>query len=226
MAAMSAPAASLLPIFATPFAAVPLAVTAESNRALAQRLTALATAERRDPDAPSDPLLFRSREELFEWPDAAIANLRAEMLGGLCAAVQAANLCTEAEFAALAIQARARLLIVHPNGCVPVSSAALASWRAVYCVAAPAPPAGRLDSGTLRLYETRFGSMFSDASNVRLRPSFAAGHYAWRPGPGLMAVFPAPIPYEIALNRAAGDLILVSARVRFAHASQETLPAW
>lgn len=221
-----APAISLVPILATPFAVVPLTLSAEANRALAGRLTALATPERRDAAAPADTFLFRGREDLFEWPDAAVASLRGEMLGGLCAAVQATNLYSEAEFAELAVQLRARLLVVRPDGCVPIESASLASWRAIYCIAAPATPAGRADSGTLRVYETRFTSMFTDASNWRLRPPFTAGHHAWRPAPGLMAVFPGPVPYEIALNRASENLVLVSARARFAHPSHGTPSAW
>ena len=223
---MNLPALNLVPIFALPFAVVPLALSEEANRSLAARLTALATPERRDPGAPADAFLFRGREDLFEQPAQPLAQLRDEMLGGLCAAVQAANLYSEAEFAELGVQIRARLLLVRPDGCVPIESASLASWRAVYCVSAPAAAAVRPDSGTLRLYETRFGSMFTDASNWRLRPPFAAGHHAWRPTPGVMAVFPGPVPHEIALNRAAGDLVLVSARARFAHPNQGTPSAW
>jgi hypothetical protein len=43
-----------------------------------------------------------------------------------------------------------------------------------------------------------------------------------------MAVFPAWIPHEVALNRGDRDLILIIARVRFADPRVEgqTLPPW
>ena len=52
------------------------------------------------------------------------------------------------------------------------------------------------------------------------------GHYAWRPVPGQMAVFPAAITHEIALVRAAGALVIVTARVRFVASELAWMPPW
>jgi hypothetical protein len=41
-----------------------------------------------------------------------------------------------------------------------------------------------------------------------------------------MAVFPASVLHEIALNRAEANLCLVTARLRFAHAGQTATPPW
>jgi len=220
------PAAALLPIFATPFAEVALALDARLNESLAALLAARATEERRERDPRSDPLCYLSREDLFEWPDEPVATLRGELLAGLCSAVQATTLHSEAEFDQLGIQARARFAIIRPDGCLPAVSLALASWCAVYCVAAPPAPAGRADSGALRLYETRLGGMFADATTWRLRPPFAGGHHLWRPRPGSMAAFPAHLTLEIALNRGAGALVLVIVRARFANPGQQAAPPW
>ena len=66
----------------------------------------------------------------------------------------AANLYTEEQFDALGMQARARFAIVRPNGChCRRGSLPLASWCAIYCVAAPDPSPERADSAALRLYE-------------------------------------------------------------------------
>lgn len=223
---MSTPATTLMPIFATPFAAVPLGGAVELNPALAALFAERATDAHRDPSAPRDPRCFRSRDDLFEWPHEVVARLRAEMLSGLCDAVLAANLYSETEFDSLGMQARARFVIVRPDGCLPAATAPMASWYAVYCVSAPPPASARIDSGSLRLYAIRQATMFMDAANWRMRPPFGAGHHIWAPVAGQMAVFPAWVLHEIALNRTPGDLILVLARARFAHGGQTAMPPW
>lgn len=223
---MSAPAVSVIPIFATPFAAVPLAVPGAADGSLAQALKAWATEERRDPDVPRDPLCYRSHEKLFDSNDEWIAGLRREMLAALSVAVQATTLGTPQEFERLTVQARARLAIIRPDGCLPAASLSLASWCAIYCAAASPAPAERVLSGVLRLYEPRPGTMFLDGANWRLRPPFVNGHHTWRPLPGHMAAFPAWLAHEIALNRTDRDLVLVIARVRFANPGQEVGPPW
>jgi len=222
----NAPAATLMPIFATPFAEVALPVGSAWNESLAALLTARATEEHRDSGARPDPLCYLSREDLFEWPDEPIAALRSELLAALCPAVLAATLHTEAEFDQLGVQARARFAIIRPDGCLPAQTLALASWCAIYCAAAPPAPAGRADSGALRLYENRLGGMFADATTWRMRPPFAGGHHLWRPLPGSMAAFPAHMAHEVGLNRSDRDLVLVIARVRFANPGQQAAPPW
>jgi hypothetical protein len=226
MTAENAPAATLMPIFATPFAEVALRVANTLNESLAALLTERATEERREPAARRDPLCYMSREDLFDWQDEPVAALRGELLAAVCPAVLASTLHTEAEFDQLGVQARARFAIIRPNGCLPAQTLALASWCAIYCVAAPPAPAGRADSGVLRLYEGRLGGMFADATTWRMRPPFAGGHHLWRPQPGGLAAFPAHLAHEIALNRGDRDLVLVIARIRFANPGQQGAPAW
>jgi len=226
MAAQSAPAATLMPIFATPFAEIALPVESTLNDALAALLAARATEERRDLARQRDPLCYVSREDLFDWPDEAVAALRSELLAGLCPAVLATTSHTEAAFDQLGLQARARFAIIRADGCLPAESLALASWCAIYCVAAPPAPSGRVYSGVLRLYESRLSGMFADATTWSLRPPFAGGHHLWQPRPGSMALFPAHLPHEIALNRSGGDLVLIRVRVRFANPGQQEAPPW
>ena len=103
----------------------------------------------------------------------------------------------------------------------------MASWCAVYCVAAPPPAPARVDSAVLRLYAIRHATMYLDATNWRLREPFGVTHYVWPPVPGQMAVFPASTVHEVALNRAQADLLLVSARLRFAErGAQAAMPPW
>lgn len=226
MTAMNAPSCTLVPVFAVPFAVVQLAGVSALNGALATLLAARATEAHRDPETPPDPLCFRGREDLFDWQDEAVADLKQQMLSGLCSAVMAANLYSEAEFDTLGVQVRARFVLLRPDGCLGAANVPLASWCAVYCVAAPPPTPGRPDSGVLRLYALRQGAMFLDAANWRLRPPFGAAHHNWRPVPGQMAVFPASILHEVALNRTEADLLLITARARFAHGGDASMPPW
>jgi hypothetical protein len=223
---MTAPVPTLVPIFAIPVAVVPLAESAELNAVLGPLFSSQATETYRDPDLPRDPLCFRSREDLLEWPGEPIEQLKRSLLAGLCAAVKSASGYTEAEFGALRMQARARLTIVRPDGAVPAASAPMASWYACYCVASPRPSPGRADSGALRLYGVRGETSFIDAANWRLREPFSRSHYLWVPVPGRLLAFPASTVHEIALNRTGEDLVLVTVRARFAHAGQVALPAW
>ena len=217
---------TLVPIFATPFVVVSIGGPGDLNAALAPLILSRATEEYRDPSAARDPLCFRSREDLFEWDSEAVARLRWAMLDAVSRSVMAANCYPDAEFGALGVQARARFAIVRPNGGLPGTTAPMASWCAVYCIAAPPPAPARADSGALRLYAVRHASMFLDATNSELRAPFSVTHYVWRPVAGEMAVFPASILHEVALNRAGEDLLLVTARLRFVHRDQQAQPPW
>ena len=148
------------------------------------------------------------------------------MLAGVCAAVMAVNQYTETEFDALAVQIRARFVLLSPNGCLPAASAPMASWYAVYCVAAPTPTPSRADSAALRLYAIRDPTMFMDAGNWRLRPPFSGAHHLWVPTSGEMAVFPAGLTHEVALVRSTGTLTLVNVRARFVGSGGAWMPPW
>lgn len=216
----------ITPIFASPFAVVPVAGAEPLNAALAALLRDRADAAHRDPAQPEDPRCFRGREDLFEWREPEIVGLSRAMLAGACAAIMAVNLYSETEFDGLGVQARARFLIVRPDGCMPATTAPMASWYALYCVSAPRQAAARADSGVLRLYGARQVTMFMDAANWRLRAPYHTGHNTWQPVPGQMAVFPASLAHEVALNRTAEELLLVAARLRFAHPGQAAAPPW
>jgi hypothetical protein len=217
---------NLVPILATPFAAVSVPQAAALNAAVAGLLAERATPERADPAFRPDPLCFRSREDLFEWTDAPALALQQALLAGVCAAVMEANSYQAADFGKLGIQARARFAVVRPNGAIAAASAPLASWCAIYCVAAPPPAPARADSAVLRVYAVRGGMTFIDAANWSMRAPFGANHHIWRPVPGQMAVFPASMLHEVALNRAESDLVLVMLRARFAHPGPSSLPPW
>ena len=68
--------------------------------------------------------------------------------------------------------------------------------------------------------------MFSDATNTGMPAPYQAGHSTWRPVPGKLAVFPASITHEVALLRGKGELVLVTALLRFVAPGQTGVPWW
>jgi hypothetical protein len=210
---MSVATPLVVPILATPFGVVPLPQAEALNPALAALFAARMRAD--DARRQRSPLCYRSSDDLFDWPDDAVRQLTSGILEGVHSVVSAVNDLTPAQLDSFTLQARGWFTAVAPNGRVPAANYPLTSWCGIYCVEAPEISATRADSGLLRLYESRLGTMFADASNTAMRLPFRPGHYGWRPVPGQMAVFPASLTHEIALVRAAGQLVLVTVRVRF-----------
>ena len=222
---MSAAPPSVVPILATPFCIVPLPAVAALNATLAALFTersALPGAAA----ASSGPLCFQSRDDLLEWTEAPVVTAVGEMLRGVRSVVAAVNEFADGQLDTFGVQARAWFTIVRPDGTVPARLHPLTSWCAVYCVAAPEPSPTRYDSGVLRLYESRLGTMFSDISNAAMRLPFTPAHASWAPTPGQLAVFPGSVMHEIALLRSTLPLILLSARVRFVAPGQQGWSAW
>jgi len=220
---MNATPPLVVPILATPFGVVPLPEAAVLNPAL----TALFRAHRAADSSPqADPLCYRSRDDLLGWPEEPVRTLSAAIFRGVYAVVENVNEFTAAQLHALRLEARGWFTIVQPDGCVPAATYPLTAWCAIYCVAAPPPSPARVDAGALRIYETRLGTMFQDATNSLMKLPYKPSHCSWRPVPGYMAVFPASLTHEIALFRAIGELILVTVRIRFVGPGQQGMPRW
>jgi hypothetical protein len=224
---MNGPAPLVVPILATPFGVVPLPDAAAQNDALAALFAARMQA---DPHggAPksANPLYYRGRDDLLEWPDDPVRRLAQEIFRGVYAVVSAVNELNADTLRTFKLEARGWFSVVQPDGCIAGTSYPLTSWCVVYCVAAPPPSTTRADSGLLRLYESRLGAMFPDATSAAMRMPYAACHYGWRPVPGQMAMFPASLTHEIAMLRATSPLILVTLRVRFVAPGQTGVGRW
>jgi len=220
--------ATVMPIFATPFGVVALPKAEACNAALAGVLRERAAADPRRGAPGSTPLCYRSADDWLEWSAAtpAAATVSGEILRGVLTVISAVNDFPPGKLAAFSAQARGWFTIVRTDGYVPATRYPQSAWCAIYCVAAPAPAATRQDSGVLRLYESRLGTMFADATNATMRHPYATGHCVWRPVPGRVAVFPGWVRHEIALLRGPGELALVTLRVRFRTAGQEGHPGW
>jgi hypothetical protein len=221
---LSLDAPTIVPILATPLGIVPLPDAEPLNGVVGELFESRAAAAHGR--SGGGPLCYRSDDDLLEWPDEPVRRLTTEILRGTYAVVRAVNSLSEPQLQSLETQARIWYTLVRPDGCVPAARYPLTTWCAIYCVAAPEPATTRRDSGVLRLYESRLGTMFADATSANMRLPYALGHFTWRPAPGQLAVFPASVTHEIALNRSAGDLVLVTARVRFVGPGQSGLATW
>jgi hypothetical protein len=221
---MSVTTPLVVPILAVPFGVVPLAEAEVLNPALC----ALFVARMQADAAPRQrsPLCYRSSDDLLDWPDEVVKQLTRSILDGVDSVVKAVNEFSPAQLDSFTMQARGWFTVVQPNGRVPASNYPLTAWCGVYCVAAPEISATRADSGLLRLYEARFGTMFADATTAAMRLPFRPGHYGWRPVPGQLAVFPASLTHEVALVRSPGQLVLVTVRVRFVAPGQQGVGRW
>jgi len=221
---MSVTTPLVVPILAVPFGVVPLAEAEALNPALGALFAARMRAD--DARRQRSPLCYHSSDDLLEWPDDAVRQLTRSIFQGVNSVVGAVNEFGPAQLSSFTMQARGWFTVVLPDGRVPATNYPLTAWCGIYCVAAPESSAIRADSGLLRLYETRLGTMFADASTTAMRLPFKPGHYGWRPVPGQLAVFPAWLTHEIALIRASGQLVLVTVRVRFVAPGQQGVAHW
>jgi hypothetical protein len=220
---MNATPPIVVPILATPFGVVPLPEAGALNSALAALFAARMAA---DASPQTNPLCYHSRDDLLEWPEEPLRQLAPAIFRGVDSVVESVNEFSGAQLREFKREARAWFSIVKPDGCLPGTSYPNTAWCAIYCVAAPAASSTRADSGVLRLYESRFGTMFHDPTLSVMRMPYKPNHCSWRPVPGQLAVFPASLTHEIALLRSAGELMLVTVRIRFAAPGQHGIPRW
>ena len=213
----------VLPLFATPLGIVTVPKAEDLNPQLADLFV-----QRTPRDRPSqaNTKVYRGQDDLFDWPEPAARALTTEIFRGVCSVVETLNAFDPGQLRSFNLEARGWFTIVEQNGSLPAANYPLTAWCAIYCVAAPEPSGSRQDSGALRLYESRLGTMFQDATNSVMRVPFTPSHYTWRPVPGQMAIFPASLTHEIALVRSAGKLIVVTARVRFVAPGQQGVGRW
>jgi len=222
---MSQGSLSVVPIFATPMGVVTLpTATSALNPTVVQLLERHAAAN--PAPATADRLCYQSRDDLLEWSEEPLPQICEAVLRGVWSTVAAVTTLAPEELQTLSMQARARFMIVQPDGCLPATSHSLTAWAGIYCLQAPAPTAQRGDSGVVRFYESRFGTMFADATTSAMHLPFTTGHYSWRAVPGQLVVFPGSLAHEIPLIRSDRALTLISVRTRFVGPGQEGLARW
>jgi hypothetical protein len=214
---------TIMPILATPLGVASVPGAAELNLQLRDVFARRMQSGSR---APRNPLRFLSDDDLMDWPDQPVRTLSEAIIGAVYTFLGSVSDIDDAHLRSCKLETRAWFSVIRTNGAVPAANYPLTSWCAIYCVAAPQVPDVRADGGVLRLYESRLGTTFQDATNSVLRIPYSPSHYAWRPVAGRMVIFPASLTHEIALMRAAGELILVTARLRFVGPEQQGFRRW
>jgi Putative 2OG-Fe(II) oxygenase len=221
---MNAVAPTVMPILATPLGVATIPDAAEFNGALCELFTRRAASGHGL--GPGDPLRIRSSDDLMEWPDAPVRRLASAFAGAIYQFVGSVSQISEPQLRACRLESRAWFTLIRSNGRVPAANYPLTTWCAIYCVAAPPPVDERADSGVVRLYESRLSTTFQDASNAVMRIPYSQAHYAWPPAAGQLVIFPGSLTHEVAPLRAAGELVLVTARFRFVGSGQQGLSRW
>jgi hypothetical protein len=221
---MNAVAPTVMPILATPLGIATIPDAAQFNGELCTLFMQRATAG--FGTGRGDPLRICGSDDLMEWPEAPVGRLRSAMVGAVYQFVGSVSEIAEPHLRACKLEARAWFTLIRPNGRVPAANYPLTTWCAIYCVAAPRPVDERADSGIVRLYESRLGTTFQDATNAAMRIPYSQAHYAWRPVAGQLVIFPGSLTHEVAPLRAASELVLVTARFRFVGSGQQGFSRW
>jgi hypothetical protein len=214
---------TVVPILATPLGIASIPDSQQINSGLGELFAQRMAADNRP---RRNPLRFSSTDDLMDWPEQPVRRLADAMAGAVYSVVGTLNEFTEAQLRSFRIETRAWFTVVRTNGSVPATNYPMTAWCAIYCVTAPSLSDDRPDSGVVRLYESRLGTTFQDASNSVMRIPYSASHYAWRPVAGNLIIFPASLTHEVALLRAAGELVLVTARCRFVAPGQQGFSRW
>jgi hypothetical protein len=222
---MSQGSLSVVPMFATPLGVVTLPNAMSRLTPTVAQLLAQHAAANPAP-ATADRLCYHSRDNLLEWSEEPVQQLCGAILRGIWSTVAAVTTLSPELLQTLSMQARCRFTIVQPDGCLPATSHSLTAWAGIYCLQAPEPTAQRVDSGVVRFYESRLGTMLADATTSAMRIPFTTGHYTWRAVPGQLVVFPGSLTHEIPLIRSAGPFTFISVRTRFVGPGQEGMSRW
>lgn len=217
---------TIVPIHATPLGVVPLPGAAKWNAAVADIVTRRAAAGTPGGGSGSEPLVFVGTDDVVTWDDEPVRAMMAEILRGVAWMARGVNRFAAGEFESFQLQARATCLILNRDGGLGARNHPMSAWTGIYCIEAPEPPAERSDSGRLRIYESRMHSMFADATTDTMVLPFRPGHHGYQLAPGVLAMFPGGVMYEIAPVRGAGRLLALTIQVRFVAPGQTGVPRW
>lgn len=155
--------------------------------------------------------LFESHFDIFQWPEAAITELREFCLARVMHTICELNHYDEPTRRNLHIETDAWFHITRRNGFFGVHNHPLASWSGVYCVTGGEHDPGQEESGALTfIHPNSTSAMYTDAGNEFLRPPFAIGNLSYRLLPGQLILFPSWILHHVAPFFGQGERITVA----------------
>jgi uncharacterized protein (TIGR02466 family) len=228
---MNNPALSIEPVFATPFAVARHPQPDTLNAALRELFTARAAEGERFANA--QPLvkradtLYESNFQLFDWPDAPIAELRDFCLGQLYQTIAQLNQYDADMLRRLHLSVESWFHLTRHGGWFAMHNHALHSWSGVYCVDPGKDTSGIADSGVLSFLNPQaMSTMFMDMSVANMKGGYNYGPREFRLAPGQLIMFPSWVLHEVKPFMGEGTRITVAFNVRFklAGATRDQVP--
>ena len=205
--------AQINPIFSVPYAFDQLDDCASLNQALRELFIRREAQGPRfanpNPYTPRNKELFESNFDLFNWPEACIAELSEFCLSRIAQTVAELNRYDAARMAHLQIVTDAWFHITRRGGFFVVHNHPMASWSAVYCVSTGEHDADQPDSGRLSFINP-MAQMYLDAGNSQLGFPYQLGNYAFDLKPGMLVIFPSWLQHQVMPFYGEGERITVA----------------
>jgi len=205
--------AQINPIFSVPFAFDQLEDCASVNQALRELFIRREAMGSRfanpQPYTPRNKALFESHFDLFNWPEACVAQLREFCLSRLLGVVAEINGYDNAKAARLNFTTDAWFHITRRGGFFGVHNHPMASWSGVYCVSAGEHDPDQPDSGKLSFINP-MAQMYLDAGNSFQKFPFQYGNYAIALKPGQLVLFPSWVQHQVMPFFGEGERITVA----------------
>jgi uncharacterized protein (TIGR02466 family) len=163
--------------------------------------------------------VFESRFDLFQWPEAEIAELREFCLSRLMQLVQALNGHPPDAARRWRLTVESWFHVTRRGGWFGVHHHPNASWSGVYCVDAGRADADAAESGKLTfLHPAALATMHTDYGNEALRPPFNVEHAGYLLQPGQLVLFPSHLLHHVTPFEGDGERITVAFNCAFVHA--------
>ena len=160
--------------------------------------------------------LFESHFDLFDWPEACIAQLSEFCLSNLMRTVGELNGYDLDALRKIDIATDAWFHITRRNGHFGVHNHPMASWSGVYCVSPGQHDADQPDSGRLSFINPHsVTSMYLDAGNAFLRQAYSRGNYGQQLAAGQLVLFPSWVLHHVMPFYGEGERITVAFNCSF-----------
>lgn len=175
-----------------------------------------------DPMVQRNSQVFESSFQLFDWPDAAIAELREFCWKSLYRAVGELNSYDLATLRNLHIAAESWFHITRKGGYFALHNHPMASWSGVYGVSTGNDQSGLADSGLLSFVSPMAtNTMFLDMAIARMQAPYAYAPRQFKLSAGQLVLFPSWVLHEVRPYSGEGERITVAFNARFKMAGME-----
>lgn len=214
------PSFQIAPGFAVPFVLCvhpgPDSMNARLRKLFLEREAAGERYANPQPLVQRNDSVYESNFELFDWPDAPVAELRDYCWAQLYRAIRELNGYDLDQLRQLHVQAESWFHVTRKGGYFAMHNHPMASWSGVYCVDAGDDRSGQEDSGLLSFVSPMAGcTMFIDMAIARMSQPYAYGSRNFRLKAGQLVMFPSWVLHEVRPYLGDGERITVAFNARF-----------